>query len=149
MVGVRRKRMLSEDMNDYIQRLTQQFPSVSCVWLIGSRSNGCDKPTSDWDFLVFSDDSIFEQVKDCVTFHWPNVDLLLVEEDGEFSKPFGKAKSGSLSKREWQQLSEQRAEYTGCKWIADIEAEEEGLAGLGDFECLRLNAYRIFSTAMP
>ncbi|MFQ2603572.1 nucleotidyltransferase domain-containing protein [Aeromonas caviae] len=130
-------------MSEYIENLKQTFPAITDIWLIGSQANGNAKPSSDWDFLVFSESSIFEEVKKNTSFHRPDVDLLLVEEYGEFSKPFGEPKGGSLLKWKWQQNTEETAQYEGCKWVPDEEAVNEGFDDLGQIVCKALNAYRV------
>ncbi len=135
--------MLSKDIREYISKLKNRFAEITSIWLIGSRANGTETEKSDWDFLVFSKSSIFEQVHNESVFHKEHIDLLLVGLKGEFKKPFGEPKRGSLEKWKWHQLSEDQAEYEGCKWISDIESELEGLDDLGQIVYQSLNAYRV------
>jgi predicted nucleotidyltransferase len=135
--------VLSQDISEYIEELKREFPAISSVWLLGSRANGTGKPESDWDFLVFSNEPIFEAIRNKPKLHRENVDLLLVGNDGEFSKPFGEPKRGSLEAWKWREVYEDSAEYIGRKWIPDEEAAAEGLTGLGDIACLKLRAFRV------
>ena len=65
--------------------------------------------------------------------------MLLVDADGDFSKPFGEPKGGSLTSWKWNQVSDVLSHYEGCKWIPDEEAAAEGM---GDFNCQTLNRNR-------
>lgn len=133
-------KMLAEDITKYVHGLKLSFPSITNVWLLGSRANGTARDNSDWDFLVFSSTEIYEEVKNNTAFHREDVDLLLVGEDGEFSKPFGQPKGGSLTKWKWIQVSDVLSHYEGCKWFPDEEAAAEGM---GDLVCQTLNAHLV------
>lgn len=61
--------------------------------------NGAARDSSDWDFLVFSSIPIYEKINNNTELHREDVDLLLVGEDGKFSKPFGHPKGGSEMER--------------------------------------------------
>lgn len=128
-------------MSEYVEELKRAFPAISSVWLFGSRANGNAKESSDWDFLVFSNEPIHESIRKESRFHSESVDLLLVGEGGEFSMPFGEPNGGSLEQWEWHQIAEYSAEYKGCKWVLDEEAAAEGLTDLGQLICLPLKAY--------
>jgi hypothetical protein len=133
--------MLSEEIHNYIEGLKTAYPSITEIWIIGSRANGNANNDSDWDFLVFSSELIEQKIRQNTKSHREDVDLLLVNKEGSFSKPFGKPKGGSLSKLKWRQVSEKLAHYEGCKWLPDPEAEAEGITDLGYLECQTLNAY--------
>lgn len=81
--------MLSEEMSEYVADLKRAYPAISSMWLFGSRADGTANESSDWDLFVFSKEPVLEDIKTEPRFHLENVDLLLVGDDGEFSKPFG------------------------------------------------------------
>lgn len=135
--------MLTEDIKNYIYDLKLAFPSITDVWFVGSRANGTARDNSDWDFVVFSSPPIYDDIKGHSHFHREDVDLLLVGEDGEFSKPFGEPKGGSLSRWKWEQVSDVLAHYEGCKWVPDEEATAEGMPDMGELICKTLNGYKI------
>ena len=135
--------MLTNEIANYVRDLKSEFPSITDVWLFGSRANGTTRDDSDWDFLVFSTSPIYEKIKNNAVFHRDDVDLLLVGKDGEFSKPFGQPKGGSLKRWKWNQVSVDLARYEGCKWIPDEDAAAEGMENIGDLVCQILNAHRV------
>jgi hypothetical protein len=135
--------MLSEEMKEYISNLKSRLRSISSVWLLGSRANGTANSESDWDFLVFSDTPIFDEIKNDPSFHRDDIDLLLVAQNGAFSKPFGQPKGGTLEKWKWQRVSSEKAQYEGSRWVPDLESAKEGFDNMGDLVCETLNAYRV------
>jgi len=135
--------MLTSEMKQYIDNLKKAFPSIEAVWLIGSRANETCRDDSDWDFLVFSSIDIFKGVKGNTCLHRIDVDLLLVDDKGNFAKPFGEEKGGSLQKWKWCRVTEDLANYEGCKWIPDEEAEGSGISDLGNSDCQTLQAHRV------
>lgn len=135
--------MLTDHIEKYVNDLKSEFPSITSVWLIGSRANGSERDDSDWDFLVFSSSPIHEEIKNNAVFHREDVDLLIIGENGEFSKPFGKPKAGSLMKWKWNQVSDVLAHYEGCEWVPDEEDAAEGKENMGNLVCQILNAHQV------
>lgn len=92
------------------------------VWLLGSQANGTAKVGSDWDLLVFADESFLQELSKQEPVE--GVDLLVVYNRDFFRSPWnqtaeGIVKSGTLSGWEWRELSETQATYTGTKWPND------------------------------
>lgn len=135
--------MLVPKIENYIKQLTDKSHEIKSVWLIGSRANGKANSCSDWDLLVFGDVSTFNRVKNDISFHCDEIDLLIVIDD-EFSKPYGNPKSGSLKKWEWKIESEKDATYKGVKWISDLEAESEGMSNMGQIIEQTLKAVKVY-----
>lgn len=137
------KQILVEGIDRYIHDLESEFPSITDVWLIGSRANDTARDGSDWDFIVFSSSPIYDNIKNNKRFHRADVDLLVVDENGEFSKPFGEPKGGSLSEWKWRQISANLACHESVKWVPDEEATAEGMADMGRLSCKTLSAHRV------
>jgi len=111
---------------DYIDRLVRAYPSISEVWLIGSRANGRARDTSDWDYMVFADEDLVPSLRADTSFTAPNIDLLIVNPDRvRFRKPWpepeGHHKRGWLDESEngwrWTTTSQGRAHYRGCEGV--------------------------------
>ena len=135
--------MLSEDIKKYIHDLKSEFSSITEVWLIGSRANNNARDDSDWDFVVFSSSPVHEAIKNNSYFHREDIDLLIVNKVGDFTKPFGKPKDGSLHAWKWNQVSDELAYYEGIKWVPDEESAAEGIEGLGKMICQTLVARKV------
>jgi predicted nucleotidyltransferase len=43
--------------SEYTSDLVAAYPNIDEVWLFGSCANGCARPESDRDYMVFADDS--------------------------------------------------------------------------------------------
>jgi|SRR5450759_3665356 len=126
------------DIQKYVQELVRRNPAITAAWLIGSRANGTAKPTSDWDILVFADAATLQAIKDDKDLHKVFVDLLIVKENGEFEKPWGCEKRGSLSSWHWHQTSPTGASYQSVKFNPD------GLSGsLGEMITEQFKAIRL------
>ena len=136
--------MLTKDIENYVCNLKLEFPSITKVWLLGSRANGTETDFSDWDFLVFSEAPIYEEIKRDTKLHREDVDLLLVDgEEGEFLNPFGRTeKGGSLTNWKWNEVSDELANYEGTKFVSDGEGMVDGMEG-GTSVCQTLKAYRV------
>jgi predicted nucleotidyltransferase len=91
------------------------------VWLIGSRANETYKASSDWDFLVFGNKMLLNEISKIPIIK--GVDVLVVIDGNEFERPWclsdGTSKSGSLISWDWKKLSDSEATYKGTKWPAD------------------------------
>ena len=92
------------------------------VWLIGSRANGTQTSESDWDLLIFANESLLMELES-----WPeveNVDVLVVYDGNAFRSPWiaaadGSLKSGTLSAWHWEIKVDGEAAYEGTKWPND------------------------------
>jgi predicted nucleotidyltransferase len=135
--------LLNQEMARWVEQLTAACPAIREVWLLGSRANGTARPDSDWDLLVFGADAAGPCIKSHSELHRADVDLLLVDNtNGEFSRPWGNQKTGSLAGWEWKAVSEQVSTYRSVKWVPD-EDPVPG-ADTGDIVVSRLNAYRVW-----
>ena len=64
---------------EYIDRLVLSYPSITKIWLFGSRANGLAKPESDWDYLAFGDDaSVLHALHNDPQFNATGIDLMFV-----------------------------------------------------------------------
>lgn len=112
--------MLTENIQIYLEVLTEKYDSISAIWLIGSRANGCAHEHSDWDFFVFANNDILQSLRCDPTFEQNDIDLLVVYDGDSFIKPWGEnSKRGNLKKWNWSEKSEILAEYTQLKWRKD------------------------------
>jgi predicted nucleotidyltransferase len=106
-------------IESYLKRLVDLSPSITSIWLIGSRAAGTTEPESDWDLLVFADEKTIEIISKS-KLKERNIDLLVVYDGDNFKEPwFGLnqerkyPKRGSLTKWSWQKISEVEANYDG------------------------------------
>lgn len=124
------KNSLPLDMDQYIKDLLDLAPSVREVWLIGSRANGGGTEKSDWDFLLFADESALAALRRTPRLRRGNVDVLIVVDGDRFEAPWpridkpGSYKRGNLKNYEdadgievqtweWEHLGSGQAKYTG------------------------------------
>jgi predicted nucleotidyltransferase len=135
--------MLAQNIQNYIDQLIEKSPEITDVWLIGSRANGNATACSDWDFLVFGCANTFDVVKNDKSLHCPEIDLLVVI-GGEFSKPYGDSKIGSLHEWEWSVESELEATYKGVKWVTTIETGSEDASSMGYMIEQKLKAKKVY-----
>lgn len=120
---------MNDELQQFVSELATNFPGISSIWLLGSRSNATAKPLSDWDILVFADEQTFHELEADQFYHRGAVDLLIVTDGDSFKKPYGGEKTGSLTKWKWKPTGNEEAEYEGIKFIPD----EPG-SRLGNFE---------------
>ena len=111
------------DVSEYASSLARACTGIAAVWLIGSRANGTEKETSDWDLLVFGDVATLECLKARPNLHRGNVDCLALV-DGEFRNAWGQRKSLTLKELNWEE-AESHALYTEHKW-----SDGEGSTGV-------------------
>jgi predicted nucleotidyltransferase len=110
---------LPEDIKVNLQDLLERYPEIQSIWLMGSRANNSAKPNSDWDILVFGNETIFNKLK---LENRPNskIDLLIVYDGNRFEGPWlresDKArKRGNLRDWKWKLLSDSEAQYEAAK----------------------------------
>jgi predicted nucleotidyltransferase len=130
---------MNNELEKYIKELTDAFVGIKSIWLFGSRANNRQKPLSDWDLLVFADSNTYEAIKIDEYYHRGAVDLLVVIDNNQFIKPWGKEKIGSINEWAWNELTESEAEYNHIKFISDKPGSDSG-----EFEKLRLKAKKLF-----
>jgi len=92
------------------------------VWLIGSQANPTGKPPADWDFMVFGNEALLDELSSQQPI--TDADPLIVFDGVAFKSPWPRAsdgviKTGSLTNWKWQQISEESASYEGTKWPHD------------------------------
>ena len=110
----------------YIAELTAAYPGISSVWLFGSRANGTDRANSDWDLLVFANQSVLSQLRADTKFHKESVDLLVVYDGNNFENAWGsRKKTGDLKAWLWHSINETHATYDGTKGQVNEAGEEE------------------------
>jgi len=111
---------------EYLGSLTRRYPSVSSVWLLGSRASGSERPESDWDLLVFADEGSFAAMQSDPDVRAAGVDLLVVSSGDRFEQPWREAaelaKFGYLSTWEWTPVSETEATYLSTRLQKHVPA---------------------------
>lgn len=114
------------DINPYLNKITNQYSDIEAIWLFGSRANGDYNQESDWDLFVFANDRVLNLLKDDIELknesEKNNIDLLVVFNGDNFKAPW--KRPGEENKRfkesslmgvlgfKWKNLSEVEAEYT-------------------------------------
>lgn len=105
-----------ENIQNFIEFLAAACDGLQSIWLIGSRANGTARLDSDWDLLAFGNPAVLVYLKSHPELHRYDIDFLVVTDGDHFESAWGnKDKSGSISKWEWRQLSDDRADYNGAK----------------------------------
>lgn len=115
---------MDENIDDYLGSLAAACGGVESIWLIGSRANGTARTNSDWDLIAFGNSTVLACLKAHTELHRFDIDFLVVTNGDDFQNAWGdRNKSGSLSRWEWRQLSDTRAEYTESK---SVESKDGG-----------------------
>ena len=108
----------------YIDRLIKTYPSISEIWLFGSRANDTAEPQSDWDYLVYADDaSVLNALCQDKAYHDAGIDLFIVVDDDHALKPWtdpdGTSKKLALGSDPgglaWKALSDTEAQYRATR----------------------------------
>ena len=105
--------VLTHEINSYLDDLLNTVDGIRSIWLLGSRANGTATLESDWDFFVFGENIVFEQIQVSQKFPAGHIDLLIVSADGSFRKPYGHMKSGDLNSWGWRIVTPKLATYEG------------------------------------
>lgn len=109
---------MDEHTQSFVKQVAAECPHLTSIWLFGSRANGTEKATSDWDFLAFGSDEALKFLRAATHLHRDNTDFFVVTNEENFVAAWGeKDKAGSLSGWEWKRISELIAEYTQTKSI--------------------------------
>jgi len=53
--------LINRKVRQYIDTLTNQFPGIKSIWLMGSHANDSYRDDSDWDLFAFADQHIFDR----------------------------------------------------------------------------------------
>jgi hypothetical protein len=106
----------------YISNLVGAYPSIHEVWLFGSRANGSAGLGSDWDYMVFANESTLERLRSDVRFHDAGIDLMIVTDGDQFAAAWSegsRVKRGRLGEVgggwHWVRLSRTTAMYRATK----------------------------------
>lgn len=104
--------VISDSTSRYIQSLIENHTCIHEIWLFGSRADGNATPSSDWDLLVFADDSTLQQMRRDLQLQSSMYDLFVVYDGNKFVQPWGEnPKSGSLNEWKWERKSSHEADY--------------------------------------
>lgn len=117
--------LIPTSVRDVIASIANADPSISEIWLIGSRANSEERPNSDWDLLVFGGYEASKAIRSHVRLDPATFDVLAVYNGDDFQDPWRKGnrrKSGSLSGWKWRRVSESEAEYVGTRWDEHVGA---------------------------
>lgn len=130
----------------HVSRFIESIASIATegveVWLMGSRANGRARPDSDTDLLILGPDGFFESMRSELT-RPADVDCLVVYDGDNYQDPW-QEKSGSISKLQWEKMSDVVATYVGTKWVPDEESSAEFDADMGDWVERNERAYRVW-----
>ena len=86
-----------EQVSDVLNGLVSEKETDS-IWFIGSRANGNEREDSDWDFIAFVSDRIFERT---ARHDW--VDIIRVDRDWNYLlEGEGMALSGPFNTWRWR-----------------------------------------------
>jgi hypothetical protein len=102
----------------FIDTLTRSYPAITEIWLIGSRANGTARSQSDWDYVVFADQTTLNAIRNNQNLADPLVDMMVVYDGNNFEKPWmdgDRIKKGSLLGWKWTQASDNSATYRATK----------------------------------
>ncbi len=144
-------RVLSVEIAAWIEALVAASPSIREVWLFGSRANSAATTTSDWDFLIFSDELTAGEIAGLIRLYRDDVDLLVVTDGDSFESAWGSpVKTGSLSSWHWTRQGTQTATYRSAKWFPAEDTADlplEVARNLGTVRTSTLQAIRVWPTA--
>jgi len=135
---------LPNEIQEMLNEIHQNIPSITEIWLIGSRANNAVRENSDWDFLAFGDDSSLNSLKNMVEYKRENIDFLVVFDGDNFVESWGgeTPKLGSLTKWKWNRTSDYSAEYEQIKFIPDSHSSNDSIE-LGAIVEKKVNAVRV------
>lgn len=125
-------RLLINNINPFLLKLTNKYSEIESIWLFGRRANNDHTDTSDWDLFVFSNDSVLDLLKTDIELKIEseknNIDLLIIFDGDKFRVPWKRPgeenkdyKKGCLTCPggfRWSIISEFEADYTEAK---DVE----------------------------
>jgi Polymerase beta, Nucleotidyltransferase len=98
----------------YIADLVATHPGIREVWLFGSRANGTETNTSDWDYFAFADSATYEALQSDLRFRCDGIHLMLVTDGERFENPWpsqGREERATLGDWQWKQTEPASATY--------------------------------------
>jgi len=119
---------------EHIAVLVERYPDIEEVWLIGSRAEGLERASSDWDYLVFANVRLLNSLRQKPELNRPDVDLLVVYDGDRFKSPWrdGKrVKFGSLTQWDWKVVGRDEATYRATSWRSDSDFNVNVRVGRG------------------
>jgi hypothetical protein len=106
-MSIKRFGEFPDRVSKVLEELVSENETVS-VWLIGSRANGAVREDSDWDFVAFVSDLIFERP---ARNH--DVDIIRVDRDGTYLlEGQSIARAGPFKTWRWRRNGPNQALYT-------------------------------------
>ena len=75
----------SSEINDFLDKLIDQYSNIQKIWLMGSRldenTHWKTSPPSDWDLVVFTDKATMNKMKGDLSLRTDDIDLLVVYDE--------------------------------------------------------------------
>jgi predicted nucleotidyltransferase len=130
----------------YAEELVTGYPTITEIWLYGSRANNLAREDSDWDILVLADDEVFQSLLTDVKFNHSKVDLVVAPSfAGDYRKPWGENNTienfGSLR---WHDISDREASYYGEPEWVDDPGQGSAQIRTGQIEEVEYKAFRLW-----
>ena len=130
-------------IDEYIQKLRSVADGIDSLWLFGSRANGTSTSASDWDLMLFANESTLSQLKTVPHLKHALVDVLVVYDGLNFVEPWPESedyiKSGDLDSWAWVEESASSARYRATKYL-----DEDEWFKLANTQVLTLKAGRLW-----
>ncbi len=108
--------MIKLELPNYVQNIITELKNkktINSIWLIGSRANGTENESSDWDLLVFS---VAEPI--ITKARHKNVDVIILGPSGNYLLEGKKAElKNSFKNWYWSESENNEATYVGNKFI--------------------------------
>jgi hypothetical protein len=118
------KMKLPEHVDRYLKGLMNLYRDITSIWLFGSRINGGATATSDWDFLIFANSVVHDNLKNDSSLPPKDISLMVVLDGDHFRSPWPRKKDGAYEKGsllgwKWTTISDEEVKYEGCKELHD------------------------------
>lgn len=102
---------MTADIVRWISEICSRCGRIESVWLFGSRANGTELETSDWDLLAFGNQATIDCIRRHGDLERPDVDLFVVTNGEDFHSIWRDKPVNYLTEWEWTRQSESRATY--------------------------------------
>lgn len=103
-----------------VGQLTDRCPAMRSIWVTGSRADSDVLDAHgpfDWELVAFADVPSLRSLRRATDLHRADVLLRVVTDGDRFEVAWGRLHlSGSLSRWDWRQASEQEAYYSEARW---------------------------------